>query len=236
MKNKKINQNDLIEILHTFGQNNRIFQSEAQFQFDLAWKIRERLQTEYAEICLEEMTVQEKDSNKRFYSDIVIKYHDQFYDVIELKYKTKESTYYFDNDKKIISLLNHGARDLGRYDYLYDLHRIQLLKNHNSKKYTYSLDYSFHSGYAIILTNDNHYWKQTKEKAQNVLYKNFCIGDGDIIEQNSCLKWTPKNTEKNCIKGTWRENILQFDKTHVCKWRDYFASSGEPFKFLLLEV
>ena len=234
MKINKICQKDLIKIIDKFGQDNRIFQSEAQFQFDLAWEIRNNLHSEKTEIRLEEMTVQEKNSNKRFYSDIVIKYNDKSFDVIELKYKTKASTY-IDRNKTTVSLLNHGARDLGRYDYLYDLYRMQLLKKQDIKKYSYPLDYSFNSGYAIILTNDYHYWEQTKSNVKDVLYKNFCIGEGDVIKERETLEWNSKKVD-NCIKGTWRDKGLQFDNTYKCEWRDYYTCSRDSFKFLILEI
>ena len=114
----------LSKIITNFGDQGKIFQSEAQFQFELAWKLQHQ---GWGTACLEDMTMKVVKNNKvvkKFYTDIVIE-QDGYRVAIELKYKTAE---YNENG---IELFDHGAVDLGRYDYLWDVFRIELLTSIN---------------------------------------------------------------------------------------------------------
>ena len=124
----------LSKILEEFGCSKTIFQSEAQFQFDLAWALREKFN---CKVKLEELTAvltmendtnvnEKKDSKtktkiKKIYTDIVLE-KDDYRVAIELKYKTST----LQNAQKALFLLNHGAVDLGRYDYLWDVNILNI--------------------------------------------------------------------------------------------------------------
>lgn len=225
------------EIMTDFGSEPRIFQSEAQFQFEMAWELQKQCQRKNAKVLLEMVTATElQEKRKRYYSDIVIRNCEGEYIVIELKYKTKKSTY---GD---IELLHHGANDLGRFDYLWDLHRIQLLKNHDNGRYRFNSSLQrFVAGYAIMLTNDERYWTVSRRSLQNQrpLYYDFCIGNGDEIPSGTVLKW--KDGE-NCVRGTCRDCSLTFEKSYRMEWRDYYFSNDLDskfdldFKYLILNV
>ena len=40
---KQLDKKELTEIIQCFGKNKKIFQSEAQFQFDLAWELKKKI-------------------------------------------------------------------------------------------------------------------------------------------------------------------------------------------------
>ena len=214
---------DVCEILKKFGEENRIFQSEAQFQFDLAWEIKK----EYSsyEVLLEVLSFR---TPKRKYSDIIVKDRDGNYIVIELKYKTKKKNI------QGIELLEHGATDLGRYDFLLDLRRIELLKkrdenlfafNHNLKKFV--------KGYAILLTNEHKYWDFSKAEHYDTLYRDFCISSKDSIKKGVPLKWNKKSTSC-CVNETSRDENLEFDSDYDFsdKWQPYC----DNFRYLIVPV
>ena len=126
-----LDKENLTNIIQVFGKDGKIFQSEAQFQFELAWSLQTHLG---CQVKLEDMrtVVRSKDNNpealkKKFYTDIVVE-QDGYSVALELKYKTA------DYSDKNLYLFNHGAVDLGRYDYLWDVHRIELLLGKGYKK------------------------------------------------------------------------------------------------------
>lgn len=108
----------------------------------------------------------------------------------------------------------HGATDLGRFDYLWDLMRVHMLKTNSKNCYKRfeSIDCGANKmicGFSVILTNEPNYWKIATAKSQKKngtlpLYKNFCIGEGQVINSNNKLEWN-KNESITCIDGTWRE-------------------------------
>ncbi len=96
----------MIEILHAFEKlltKKKIFNSEADLQFALAWEI----QTMYpdAEICLEYVPWQ---YDSQMHIDIVVYDKDKLIP-IELKYKTRG--FKGEYNKENIVLKNHAAQD-----------------------------------------------------------------------------------------------------------------------------
>lgn len=69
---------------------------------------------------------------------------------IELKYKTKKFDTVFGAEE--FHLRNHGAQDIGRYDFIKDIVRLEHFVTANAGSV----------GYAIFLTNDEAYWKDSK--------------------------------------------------------------------------
>lgn len=128
----------LIDIMKSFGDENTIFCSEADFQFCLAWKIKEKLGNK-AEVILEYPQTTKKRIN---YIDLCVVYDGKKH-FIELKYKTIKKKVYCHGVK--LELKKHAAQDNGRYDFCADIQRLE--------KYTEKGS----SSYAILLTNDNSY-------------------------------------------------------------------------------
>lgn len=197
---KDLNQQELSNILKDFGNEGtkKVFQSEAQFQFELAWKLQELYD---CNVKLEDLTIviEEKGTNiqkkktkqQKVYTDIVLK-KDDYRIAIELKYKTEELV--CDN----ILLFDHSAVDLGRYDYLWDVNRLELLvyydKKHKSEqliegkrrgcKLIYkNFDKTYDKGFAILLTNEQKYWGEfwvDENVIQDYTIDNqFKIGEND---------------------------------------------------------
>lgn len=248
---------DIMGIIKKFGDSLLIFRSEAQFQFSLAWELQEKYGKEY-EIILENLSAiasyngfrtisrgknkgQKKDvtKTKKFFTDIILKNKDGFFVAIELKYKTIE------DDEEILSY--HGAQDLGRFDFLWDLMRIQILKTGEKNCYDEIEIKDFDkskmlAGFSIMLTNDNNYWIITSKnlktrKSLYPLYKNFCIGEKQNIEADVELKWNKNGRIDTCVDGTWRDKVIvDFNKEHKCFWRPFCKTNNGEFKYLILCV
>lgn len=243
----------ITDIIDKFGYSNLIFKSEAQFQFTLAWELQKKFD-KYI-VSLENLSaiasfdgtrtmikgerkgeIISVTKTKKFFTDILLKNGIGDFVAIELKYKTKEDD--------INYLSEHGATDLGRFDYLWDLMRVQMLKTNNKNCYEQIKTIDCDSkkmicGFSVILTNEPNYWKITTAKSQKKngtfpLYKNFCIGEGQVINSNNKLEWN-KNKPSTCVDGTWREKvIIEFSNSHNCYWRKY--GSNNLFNYLILDT
>ena len=126
---------NIAKILNTLSRTRPVFHSEADFQHSLAWEIHRQypktiIRLEYP-----------KSSEKRQYIDLWIKTGKQVY-VIELKYKTKKTHINF--NKEDFYLLDQGAQDVGRYDFIKDIVRVESFVNH----------YNNSTGWVVLLTND----------------------------------------------------------------------------------
>ncbi len=147
------------KILEKLSSNRPVFHNEADFQFALAWEI----QKQYNEF---EVRLEYKvpGFDKR-YTDIWIMEPHPI--AIELKYKPISTI--LEVNKECFELKQQGAQDLGRYDVLKDLQRIEDIV----KKYPST------TGYVILLTNDHLYWN-TPMKINSV-DKEFKIHEGQDI-------------------------------------------------------
>ena len=219
-------------ILNKFGNENKIFQSEAQFQFELAYELQ-KLYPSY-KVSVEVLSASKKiNKTQRYYTDIVVSDKEGNYIVIELKYKTIAKDY----PEFGIKHLNHGATDLGRFDFLWDLHRIEMLKIRDDTLFKFNRNLKkFINGYAIMLTNEKLYWQKEKTKTE-ALYKNFCISDNDFIEKGIPLKWY-KNRNQFSVDKTSRDIELVFNNNYKFNWKNYSYNkdSSHDFRYILLEV
>lgn len=232
---------NISKIIKDFGQQARIFQKEAQFQFELAWELQKQIGKDGKVIlecnsCVRKANDTDNQKKKRFYSDIIIKNNNNDYIVIELKYKTKNDNLYG------VELTEQGAPNEGRYDYLWDIRRIELLKNHDRVNYDYNSDFkNFLGGYAILLTNENQYWERTKSKAmtdgKETVDIQFSIGQGDNV--SGTVDW---QTDGRKSWMTSRPTIT-FDHSYTFDWESYYNTGQKTkrgrtleFKYLVTKI
>lgn len=153
---------DIVDSINELAENRRIFSREAQFQFELAWVLKEKLGSSY-EIILEYL-IENTDNAKMYIDIIVFNKEERMYYPIELKCKTsnKEITYTLGNPPYHIKTYNQGAFNLGSYDFINDIKRIESLNNIMYK----GIDYSIGQGFAIILCNDKRYYEPFENWAE----------------------------------------------------------------------
>jgi len=203
---------DIEQTLKEMSQERPIFHSEKDFQFALAWKIKEQ---ENCEVRLEQ-NVKINDT-ETISVDICVIENDKLVP-IELKYKTKSFIGQINKEK--FELKNQDARDQGCFDYLKDIQRIEncLISNNLEK------------GYAIILTNDRLYWEN---KTSNTNFEQFKVYDGRKITGSLCWKVGTSDSSKSgrddCIKLLGNYNVL---------WKDYFKTTNQNqvFRYVLIEI
>ncbi|MCR4812907.1 MAG: hypothetical protein K5867_09990 [Bacteroidales bacterium] len=245
MEKKPLNELDtasLEGILNSWGQDQVIFQSEAQFQFNLAWKLQEAYDCEAKLEDLSVVVTREKKLKQKVYTDIVLVKGD--YSVaIELKYKTAILKY------KDTLLFNHGAADLGRYDFLWDVNRLELLidptkaaREQNIAK-TGEIDVRRHcnKGFAVLLTNENDYWRQGYSDSNITIDNAFRFGESNGRLYSKTLDWRRDSHGEytKAIKGTARGRSIVLNEAYPIQWKPYCELSQKKnniFKYLIIEV
>ena len=206
---------DINKILNNLSNKRKIFVSEADFKFALAWEIKSEIPE--AKVRLEYCPV---DIDPSMHIDILVKIGEDIYP-IELKYMTKQCDVTVDDERFILK--NQGAQDIKRYDFIKDISRVERLSE--------SMD-NFKEGYCIAITNDPSYWNTSSNK--NTCDAAFRINHNSIKEGK--LEWaahTGNGTNKN------REESLILKNRYDIYWQEYSKiddSSSGQFKYLSIKV
>ena len=203
------NQFSIHQVLDSLRAKRKLFSSEADFQFSLAWTIKELYPQ--VEVRLEYVPA---DYNPNIYIDIVVFDGDTMIP-IELKYKTKKTDKLVDGER--FMLKNQLAQDLGRYDFLKDIQRIEFMKQHFP---------NFQEGYAILLTNDPSYLAKPRA---NSSYAAFRIAEGDT--KGGSLRWAEGSKSS---KGRPGIDLLG---EYPIKWSEYSQiDDSEKVSQLVIEI
>lgn len=206
---------DIYKLLKDLSKKRKLFVSEADFQLELAWLIKE--QYPHAKVRLEYCPK----FNTSMHIDILIIVDEQWIP-IELKYKTKGC-------KKIVygeyyDLKNHSAKDVNCYAYLKDIQRIESIKENVNL---------FKEGYAVLLTNELSYMKVPTSK--NVNYYDFSLHENSI--KNGTLDWS-----ENTSDGTKGRNCkcpIVLNGEYKMNWNEYSQideTSTGCFKILINKI
>lgn len=201
-----MNINHIHQVLSNLASKYRAFWSEADFQFAFAWELQKLRPS--ASIHLERRV----SLQTNYYVDIWVEEDGKIYP-IELKYKTKAATI------GGISLLNQSATDFGCYDYLWDIYRLEQL---SSQIQNYDV------GFAIMLTNDAAYFRDTQRKSAYDDFKIF-----DVVTKQGQLSW------QSTVKGTpfiyGHRAPFALNGVYTMKWHPY-NQGLDGFKYLINEV
>jgi hypothetical protein len=185
---------------------------EADFQFALGWEIQKKFPD--WSVRFEHKPTNLKD---RIFVDLWIK-GDQT-SAIELKYKTRKLDVNVKGES--FNLLDQSAQDIGRYDFLKDVERLEnIVSTHDNVK-----------GYAVILTNDSAYWKSSTTETVDA---EFRMHEGRIL--NGELAWSTKAGAGTMRK---REKPIKLTGTYKLSWKDYSqvsSTSYGKFRYLFLEI
>lgn len=205
---------DIKRVIEHLKSRRRIFVSEADFQLELGWSIKElypdsKVRMEY---CPE--------FDRKMYIDILVVLDGRWIP-IELKYKTKFYEKTVDGDKYYLK--NHGAKDVNCYLYLYDMQRIEMIKEYATE---------FIEGYTIFLTNELSYTKPPMKK--DCVYRDFSLEHG--IVKTGEMKWAD-----NTGAGTMRsiENPIILKNEYEIDWKEYSIideSKAGTFKILINKI
>jgi len=197
---------DLDPVLARLAAKRPIFHSEADFQHALAWELH--LADPAGEVRLERPIA-------GMHVDLVVRSRTGNC-ALELKYKTKVSQ--TDHAGELFLLRNHAAQDLGRYDFLKDVSRIEqiVLKN------------SGWSGWAVLLTNDAGYWRSGREGTVDSAFR---LHEGRILDPK--LAW-----DLRAAAGTTKNRTLPIEihGRYEIRWRPYARVGKEEFRYVAIKI
>ena len=206
-----MNESNINRTLDELSEIRPIFHNEADFQFSFAWQIQK--QNPNHRIRLEYKVPQFVNR----YTDIWITGED--FVAIELKYKPISMQLQY--NEEIFELKKHGAQDIGRYDFLKDVQRLEEI----------IMEYPNTKAYAIMITNDRLYWQSPQK--HNSVDKDFKIHQDRNI--HGVLSWSSKagtGTTKN------REKPIQIHGNYSMDWKIYsnIDQKYDQFKILCLPI
>ncbi len=203
----------LSKLLKELSVTRPIFHSERDFQHELAWLIHKKGHSVRLEFPIRH------NNKKNTYLDILVNPKSKHPIGIELKYKTKKiNNFKIGNEK--FSLTNHAAVPLGRYDFWFDVFRLETL----FKLKIISV------GYAIFLTNDSAYWNSARKNTNGF---NFTMHKRDNVK--GILKWNIEPKIKSVGKN--RMHNIKLNGNYNLKWNTYSRNfNNVNLNFLILEV
>lgn len=201
------------ELLRQLALKRPLFHSEADFQHALGWELHASLPN--AQVRLEFPMVQ---FDRQRYLDIFLE-NDGRILALELKYKTRGLEVITRGER--FELKNQSAQDLGRYDFIKDICRLEELVQDRSEV----------TGFAVLLTNDSAYWKQPN--IYNTVDRDFRLHERRRL--SGIMHW------RGAGLGTMRsrEDPLQLKREYLLNWHDHSrpssASYGQ-FRYLIAEI
>ena len=203
---------DIKSLLTGLAENRKVFHSEADFQHALAWHIHQTKPK--SQIRLEfPMPVE----HRKLHVDIWLPEEKV---AIELKYMTRKSE--LEDNEESFALRNQGAQNQRRYDFLWDIHRLELMR---------SMPEFCEAGHAVLLTNDPLYWNCPRRKTMD---SDFRVHEGREISEE--LAWD-LCASPGMVKR--REKPIQLKGSYPLRWQDYSYFSGKPlgeFRYLAVSV
>lgn len=207
--------NDIKNALESLAKGRPIFHSEADFQHALAWQLQNMFPD--ASIRLEVPFRRERCSAQ--YVDVLVQHAGKQL-AIELKYKTR--SYSTKLDSESFGLQNHSAHDLGRYDFLADVQRLE----------RFVRDDRAHGGVAILLSNDQAYWSTASRTG--TIDEQFRLTEGKRVSGE--MRWL-QHASDGTTKGG--EAPITLSGKYVCTWAPYSQlqpAPGASFNYLLWSV
>ena len=211
---------NIYNVLNQLFSQKRLFTSEADFQFALAWEIKTMYPN--AQVNLEyRYPGNLKNNGRDSYIDIVIEEEGEVI-LIELKYKTKG--YNGTCNGRKYNLKDQSAQDCARYDFWKDVERLEHFISNNTQ--------GAKRGYAIFLTNDSLYWNPSN---RSTIDQFFRIHDGRK-NVTGVLNWCG-NPAPGTTKG--RSNPIKINGNYSIKWNQFILNPANPppeFKYMVLDI
>lgn len=208
---------DIYLILNELSKTNPLFCSELEFQFYLAWKIKEIYGEEF-KIFIEYPLKNYEGKNRNI--DLLLIDSSGNYIPIELKYKTSKFEQVWNGIT--YKLKDQSANDLSKYGHLKDISRLEYFKETEKK---------FIVGYAITITNQYRTWQKITNIGQTDY--EFSLEDGIKICRGT-KKWNECTSDYN--KKHNPPIILKND--YFINWEVYcnFNKPNGLFKILITEI
>jgi hypothetical protein len=206
---------DLVARLRALAVKRPTFSSEADLQLALGWEIQlahptARVWMEYRPAYLD----------RRGYLDLWAA-DDGWAAAIELKYFTRALDLVSGGER--FELLNQGAQDISRYDFVRDVERVEAVSRAQPGV----------KGYALALTNDSSYWR-VPTQPRPTIDAAFRLHEGATLDGQRA--WVA-SAGAGTTRGREKPHVLH--GADPLRWRDYARVTDGPagtFRYLLVEA
>lgn len=197
-------------LLQTLAHTRPVFHSEADFQLAFAWEVQKMFPEAKVRLELPVMA-----GGQTMHVDIWVVLDGKPL-AIELKYKKRALDTVIDGER--FSFKNDAALDPGRYSFIKDIERLERITAHVSMA----------EGYAVLLTNDRSYWKNS---AATPVENAFRLFEGRTLTGE--LRWGSA-AGAGTMKG--REQALNLSGSYTLAWGDYSKIAAPPAQFRCLVI
>jgi len=205
---------DVHSVLSDLAVTRPLFHSEADFQHAFAWQLHERdpdlqVRLEYRRSVL----------GDRMYLDVWATKADAGV-ALELKYKTRRLS--LNVAGEWFDLADQSAQDIGRYDAIKDICRLEKLTTTGPHV----------SAFSVLLTNDSAYW--ASPRGNNTVDAGFRLHEGRVL-CGECV-W---GAAASAGTTRTREAPLRLSGQYAIRWSDYSRVSDDrygAFRYLALAV
>ena len=201
---------DMHAVMERLAVRRPIFHSEADFQFALAWEIKEM------HACEVRLEYPIESSDGRRYLDICLPTEGV---AIELKYPVYNLRHEL-NDEAFD--LRESSKDNARYDYIKDIQRLERLASRGER---------FARGFAVLLTNAPLLWMEPVSTNND---HNFVIYEGRTLTGK--MDWVRPRPQKD----KERHAPLSLAEAYDLRWNDYSmlpeAGVYAQFRYLVVEA
>ncbi len=205
---------DIDRLMASLADTRKVFHSEADFQHALAWRIQQAMPESQIRLEVDVLQIE----HPRRYLDIWLPVEGI---AIELKYKTRG--FELEQDHETFVLRNQSAQTQGRYDFIRDIHRLELMRSKLEQ---------CKAGYAVLLTNDSAYWK--------VPTRRFTVdADFRIHERRAVSGELARAASARPGTVSGRESPIEIHGSYRLRWRDYSdfpERSYGSFRYLAISV
>ena len=203
---------DLLTSIHELAKARPIFHSEADFQHALAWHLHA---SRVASSIRLEVPFRRNEVSAEYLDLLTVIGDDKV--AVELKYKTRRLSHVHSGEA--FDIQNHGAQDLGRYDFLLDVQRIERFVREGRAT----------SGLAVLLTNDQSYWSPATRPG--TVDEMFRLNEGRVISGQ--LSWL-SHASAGTTKG--RTTPIALRGKYAASWQHYatVTSSAPGAEFRVL--
>ncbi len=204
---------DIPDLMRKLATQRKAYHSEADLQHAFAWEVHR---------CFPKWPVRLEiplnANGRKLHLDFLIQLPSGPA-AVELKYKTRKLMVKLEGEA--FSLASHSAQDIGRYDFIIDIVRLENIVS-SLENYV---------GHAIMLTNDSAYWKP---RSAGTVDEAFCLTEGRTL--SGSMVWSNKASAGTKKK---REIALELTGSYKLNWKDFSVASNDAygqFRYLSVHV
>ena len=221
-------KSDLVKIINDFAKEGFVFSNEQDFQFLLGDRIKtlKGVKNVFFETLSLDSSITfslieggvKSDINYKLprtikqYHDILVELENKTFEVVELKYKTPGKICLYETLKGKNITFRQGAYDLGCYDFLSDVSRLENINFRN-----FLSDIKISKSFSILLTNDKNY--RSNDFSKSGIWRMYSLCEENEIIGKGTL--TFKAGETTYFIQSKKLNAVTLKNSYNLDWHDY---------------